>query len=304
MLARLSRILPLYYAALLSAVVIEWLIAGDRPSCWPHGLNRRGLLAQLFVVQNLVETYGSFAPSWSITNEMFYYAFYAAVVCAALRLGLRPTSLGISICIVLALVLDWLYFFEYRNGYVRSPGLLFGLGIIWFCGAMVAEHREWLQTSQAARRASAVWPAVLILAMAIWYSRRVHLQTVYLVTGMAFTLMLMRFVVTEPNEKQPDVGGRARALIRLFGLASYPTYLFHGPIVMLAATMMVRCSLACDWRLTWVILTSVGVGTGLLLGRVVEAPMMAWRAGLLNRFRDSRIGSARGASVSVLGMQQ
>ena len=42
-------------------------------------LGARGIawrsVAQLFVVQNLTQTYGSFAPSWSITNEMFYYVF-------------------------------------------------------------------------------------------------------------------------------------------------------------------------------------------------------------------------------------
>ena len=92
------------------------------------------LIAQLFIIQNLTWTYGSFAPSWSITNEMFYYLFYGVVVCVALRRGIRPTTLGMSLCLVLALILDWVYFFGYRTGYVRSPGLLFGLGIIWFQG--------------------------------------------------------------------------------------------------------------------------------------------------------------------------
>jgi len=304
LLARLSRIAPLYYLALLLAVVVERLVANARPSCWPQGVNVNGLIAQLFIIQNFAWTYGSFAPSWSITNEMFYYLFYGVVVCVALRFGIRPTSMGMSLCLVLALILDWVYFFEYRTGYVLSPGLLFGLGIIWFQGALVAEYREWLRHSQAARMASALWPLVLILAMAMWYSQGIHLQVVYLVLGVAFTLMLMRFVVTEPRRVKPTDRGRAGALIRLLGLASYPTYLFHGPIVMLTGSIILRWNLVSDWRLTWVILTSVGIGSGILLGHFAERPIMAWRAGYLKRLRQSHPAPAHGGVAPILGIQQ
>ena len=235
---------------------------------------------------------------------MFYYLFYGVVVCVALRFGIRPTSMGMSLCLVLALILDWVYFFEYRTGYVRSPGLLFGLGIIWFQGALVAEYSEWLRHSQAARMASALWPLVLILAMAMWYSQGIHLQVVYLVLGVAFTLMLMRFVVTEPRRVKPTDRGRAGALIRLLGLASYPTYLFHGPIVMLTGSIILRWNLVSDWRLTWVILTSVGIGSGILLGHFAERPIMAWRAGYLKRLRQSHPAPAHGGVAPILGIQQ
>ena len=283
LLARLSRILPLYYLALVLAVVIERLIATARPSCWPQGVNVNTLIAQLFIVQNLTSTYGSFAPSWSITNEMFYYLFYGVVVCVASWRGLRPTVLGMGLCLVLALVLDWVYFFVYRTGYVRSPGLLFGLGIIWFQGALVAEHRERLRGSRAARRVSALWPLVLLMAMALWYSQRIHLQVVYLVLGAAFTLMLMRFVVSEPAGGKPASRGPTGAIIHLLGLSSYPTYLFHGPIVMLTGSVILRWNLVGDWRVTWMILTGVGIGSGVLLGHFAERPIMAWRAEYLRR---------------------
>ena len=79
------------------------------------------------------------------------YVLYGAVVFAAVRRGIRPTTLGMSLCLVLALILDWVYFSGYRTGYVRSPGLLFGLGIIWF------QVRWWPNT--ACRFASRGWPA-------------------------------------------------------------------------------------------------------------------------------------------------
>lgn len=304
LLARLSRILPLYYLALMLAVVSERLMASARPSCWLQGVNINGLIAQLFIIQNLTWTYGSFAPSWSITNEMFYYLFYGVVVCVALRCGSRPVILGMSLCLVLALILDWVYFFGYRTGYVRSPGLLFGLGIIWFQGALVAEHREWLRSSQAAHMASALWPLVLIMAIAMWYSQSIHLQIVYLVLGAAFTLMLTRFVVTDPSGGKQTDPGSAGAIIHLLGLSSYPTYLFHGPIVMLAGSAILRWNLISDWRLTWMILTSVGIGSGILLGHFAERPIMAWRAGYLKRRHRLHLASSRRGTARILGTQQ
>jgi len=303
-LARLSRILPLYYLALMLAVVCEQLMASARPSCWPQGVNVNGLIAQLFIIQNLTWTYGSFAPSWSITNEMFYYLFYGAVVCVALRHGSRPTVLGISLCLVLALILDWAYFSGYRTGYVRSPGLLFGLGIIWFQGALVAEHRAWLHNSRMAYMTSALWPLVLIMAMAVWYSQSIHLQVVYLVLGAAFTLMLMRFVVTEPSGGKPANRGTTGAIIHLLGLSSYPTYLFHGPIVMLTGSAILRWSLVSDWRLTWMILTCVGIGSGLFLGHFAERPIMAWRAGYLKRRHQAYLAPTHSGAAPIFGIQQ
>lgn len=287
--ARLSRILPLYYAALASAVFFEWLMASARPDCWPNGLNLGTLGAQLLVVQNLSQTFGSFAPSWSITNEMCYYLFYGLIVFTALRWGVRPTMLGMTVCLALAIILEWVYFVHFRTDpVVRSAGLLFGLGTIWFQGAIVAEYREPIRASRAARLISGLWPLVLALAIALWYARAIHIQILYLILGAAFTLMLMRFAAVDPpGARTPDRGARS-ALIRAVGLASYPTYLFHGPLLMWLGSLMIRSGyVGHDWRLTWGVLTAVGITTGLILGRAAERPLMAWRAGLLRRLKDA-----------------
>jgi peptidoglycan/LPS O-acetylase OafA/YrhL len=305
LLARLSRILPLYYLALLAAVVSERLMGSVRPDCWPQGVNMSTFFAQLLVVQNLTQTYGSFAPSWSITNEMFYYLLYGGVVCLALKWGIRPTTLGMVLCIILAVALDWVYFRAVRTAYVRSPGLLFGLGIIWFQGAMVAEYRQLLRGSRLARAVSAWWIPVLIVAMGMWYSQSVHLQVVYMALGMAFTLMLVRFVALEPEAQSVPDRGHFGALIRTLGLASYPTYLFHGPIVMFTGSAILRWQLVSDWRVTWLILCSVGIGSGVLLGQLAERPFMAWRAGYLKRIKEiSRHPVREGGATPILGLPQ
>src|ERR1700677_111502 len=113
---RLSRILPLYYLALLWAMIVEWLIAGARPPCWSNGINGNVLIAQVFIVQNLTQTFGSYAPSWSITNEMFYYLFYGFLVYIAVKRGIRAPTLGMLICLTVAVPLNVVYF-----GWNRSP---------------------------------------------------------------------------------------------------------------------------------------------------------------------------------------
>ena len=83
LIARLTRILPLYYLGLILAVAVEWTIADARPITWPHGVEGQVLVGQLVLIQNVTETFGSFAPSWSITNEAFYYVLYGLLACLA-----------------------------------------------------------------------------------------------------------------------------------------------------------------------------------------------------------------------------
>ncbi|WP_165246671.1 acyltransferase family protein [Paludisphaera soli] len=302
LIARLSRILPLYYVALASAVVFERLMVPARPSTWPNGLDSATLVAQLFVVQNFQQTFGSFAPSWSITNEMFYYVFFGAIVCLGLRLRVRPASLGMAACLGLAVLLEGAYFGWFRTDpVVRSLGLLFGLGTIWFQGALVAVHRESLRNSPTARRLSACWPLVLLLAVALWYNHAVHLQFLYIVLGAAFTMMLARFVAVDPPDARPPDRGRVGAAIRALGLSSYPTYLFHGPFIMWLGSVMTRAGwLADDWRVTWLVLSAAGIGSGLILGFVAERPLMTWRAGMLKKLKATERADA--APSPILGM--
>jgi peptidoglycan/LPS O-acetylase OafA/YrhL len=138
----------------------------------------------------------------------------------------------------------------------------------------------------------------------MWYLQSVHLQVVYLVLGAAFTLMLTRFVVTDRSGGEATDRGSLGAAIHLLGLSSYPTYLFHGPIVMLVGSTILRWNLVSDWRVTWLILTCVGIGSGILLGHFAERPIMAWRAGYLARRHRLLPGSSRHGAAPVLGIQQ
>ena len=48
------------------------------------------------MIQNLTQTFGSYAPSWSITNEVFYYVFFGLLTFAVARRSRWPATIGMG----------------------------------------------------------------------------------------------------------------------------------------------------------------------------------------------------------------
>jgi peptidoglycan/LPS O-acetylase OafA/YrhL len=291
LVARMTRILPLYYLALLFTVLVEWWIASDRPGNWPNGLSYHVLACQVLLIQNLTETYGSFASSWSITNEAFYYVMYGLLVVWALRRGRRPIAAGMAICLGVGGVAYLVYRLEQKSSALASISSLFGLGIIWFFGALVAAHRDRVARDARLQLLARTWPIILAASIALRCTYLVKTEFVMVGSGLAFTLMLVRFLGADrARAGRAGAGGLGpptRAIISGLGLASYPMYLFHGPVMMAVGSFMIRLPIVLDWRWTWIVLASSGIASGLIGGYLVEAPIMSWRAGLLRRVNSA-----------------
>jgi peptidoglycan/LPS O-acetylase OafA/YrhL len=290
LIARLTRIVPLYYIALLFTLMVEWWIAMDRPPCWPNGLNGGVLGCQLLLIQNFTQTFGSFAPSWSITNEVFYYIFYGLLASILVSRTSRLATIGMGVCMAAGISMQLIYRLGHRSSLILGTGLLFGLGINWFLGALVAERSEPLGRDRRIQSIARFWPLIVTAAVALWCSQHVHLEYVYLSTGFAFTFMLVRFLGDDLRQGAPGEGLSVgqRSVVTLLGLSSYPTYLFHGPILMLVGWANLRWNLNGDWRMIWAVATVVAVACGVALGYFAERPILAWRTGLLKRLKDSR----------------
>lgn len=304
MIARLTRILPLYYAALLFTIAVEALIADARPPLLTKGLNPLVLLSQVFVLQNLTQTYGSFGASWSITNELFYYLFYGVLASLAVRRRGRPAWVGMAVCLAVATLMQALYATVAHSPYVLSLGLLFGLGINWFLGALVASHAAELVRFRAVRVVSRAW---LPLLAAVIYAREEGImpnQALFLLSGLAFALMLVRFHAASSMKPRVALPPRVASVVHVLGLASYPTYLFHTQIQMLLGSAILRWGLISDCRVTWLVLVGVGIVSGVVLGLVVERPLMTWRAGLLKRLKSTRLAPPRRVPSPALGIQR
>jgi peptidoglycan/LPS O-acetylase OafA/YrhL len=287
-IARLTRILPLYYVALAFAVAVEFLVQAHRPPLWRKGIEPGVLLDQVFLLQGFGERYGSFAPSWSITNEFVYYLMFGllAAATAAARTAARPSVVGLFATLGLAVGCVGLGRAGLDSEAATRASMVFGLGSIWFLGAIVADRADRLPGLRAARWASACWPLLLVAAMVLWHGQWTSQRVVYLTSGVAFTLLLMRMVIQEhdagPAPKRPP-----RSFVQALGLASYPTYLLHGPVLQGVGAAFHAAGARPSWRLYWPLATTLSIGLGWGVGLWIERPFLAWRAGLLARLKRS-----------------
>jgi len=305
MIARLTRILPLYYLALLFTVVLELIIAGNRAPIWGNGLRSPVLFSQILVIQNFTQTYGSFAQSWSITNEAFYYILFGLLAAVLARSSLRPAILGMVLCLGFGITMQVAYRSGFRSPVIRSTGLLFGLGANWFLGALVAQYRNSLVRVPAVRLAARFWTLILALTMGLWFSQLISLEVAYLSSGVAFTLMLVRFLAQDAD-RGPAQRSRPAQFTTLIGLASYPTYLFHAQILLIMGSAILRWNPSVPWWLVWLGTTAITITLGMALGHLVEQPIMAWRAGLLKRLEAAAQPSQvrTGVTSPSWGVQQ
>jgi peptidoglycan/LPS O-acetylase OafA/YrhL len=297
-IARLTRILPLYYAALLFAVVVESLVGAHRPPLWRSGITGAAVLDQTLLIQGFTRTFGSFSASWSITNECVYYLLFGLLAAATARSRVRPAVVGLFVTIGLAVGCLVLGRMGLNSPALPRASMLFGLGTIWFLGAIVADYATRLPLAPIVRRAAACWPLVLGLGMVMWYSQRVPQRTVYLTSGLAFTLMLVRFIVQD-HDAGPAPKRRPRPYTEAFGLASYPTYLFHGPILQALGATFDAAGLQAAWWLFWPLATLLSVGCGWGVGLLIERPFIAWRAGVLERLKTPTPAAREPAPTSV-----
>ena len=295
--ARCTRIMPLYYLGLLFALGVEYLVAPIRPAYYPDGLDGVGFGAQLFFVQRLARTFGAFAPSWTITNELFYYLFFGLLALVPTRSRARPAWIGLACCVVMGGLLVGLHRAGYRHALVLRLGLLFGLGINWFLGALVAVHGPRLMRERSLRTLARLWPVGFAVAIALRAADRPEL-VIDLLLGVTFAGLLLRLIARD-QAVQARGGASTSApwvttVAEFVGLASYPTYLFHGPILLAWAAVIQESGLRVDWRLTWLVLVISGISAGCTLGWWLERPIMAWRAGLLARWKQGgRVAASR-----------
>jgi peptidoglycan/LPS O-acetylase OafA/YrhL len=280
--ARASRLLPLYYLALAFAVAVEYGIAPARPANWPNGLSGRALL-----IQNFTQTFGAFAPSWSITNEAFYYAFYGVLVLALAGSRLRPERIGLGVCVIVGWALYLVYRFVLKVPAIGATSMLFALGTHWFLGAIIAAHRTFLAGNRLIQAGARAWPLVLGAAIGMKALDLARFEVVLISSGVAFALMLIRFLGQDARAgaagTAPETQPVARSICAALGLASYPTYLFHGPVIMLVGSILIRLGSPVDWSWIVVLMSAAGIGGGIAGGYLLEAPIMAWRSTWLKR---------------------
>ena len=202
------------------------LIAATRAPVWSNGLSRSVLLDQVLVVQNFTQTYGSFAPSWSITNELVYYVMFGLLAAFLARTRVRPATLGMVVCIAVGAVTHF---------YIEAV-------IVPRRFSALACSLAWDSTGFWVHWWPFMWigwcgcPSFACLAIlgpfagthhAPLVSQRVHLEFIYLGAGIAFTLLLVRFLVVDARAARSLAG--SLPVCRLFSASRViPRICFTG----------------------------------------------------------------------------
>jgi peptidoglycan/LPS O-acetylase OafA/YrhL len=259
------------------------------------------------MIQNFTQTFGSFAPSWSITNEVAYYILFGLLAAACGPLRVRPTIVGMGLCVAVGLGLQIVYRSGFHHPAVLGTGLLFGLGSLWFLGALTAEAKSGFRGSPRLRAVARAWPLALGLSIGSWCCQRVHQEFVFLCAGGAFTLMLIHFIGQEAQgrDRAPNQPRReSRPLIAFLGLTSYPTYLFHGPLLLAFGALLQESRVATPWWGVWPAASAFAIACCAPLAFLLERPLMAWRAGVQKRLKAEAAPRAAGSPSPILGIQQ
>lgn len=297
--ARATRILPLYYLGLAFAVVVEWgLPEGLRPHVWYNNVNAGAVGCQVLMVQNLTMNFGSFSSTWSITNEVAYYLIFGLLAAACVPLGKKPAVVGMVLCVAVGMMLQAIYRLGVRDTAVLKIGLLFGLGAVWHLGALVAVYSSSLAASPRLTRAARLWPAMLLATMLAYGSHRFHQEFIFVSAGITFALMMVRFIDLEQKRTDAAAGGRAtRWFPEALGLASYPVYLFHGPILLMFGAAVKYLGASPTWWAAWFLSAATATALCMPMGGLLERPTLAWRAGVLRRLSAAPAKPARPATA-------
>jgi peptidoglycan/LPS O-acetylase OafA/YrhL len=137
----------------------------------------------------------------------------------------------------------------------------------------------------------------------MWCSQRAHQEFVFLTAGGAFALMMIRFIALDSCNPAP-LRRAPRRHTEFLGMTSYPTYLFHGPLLLAFGAAVHASGIATPWWGIWPTATLFSIACCAPLGLLLERPTMAWRAGLLKRLKARSAPRAAVSSPPILGIQQ
>jgi len=286
--ARITRIYPLLLLGLALAVVVWWFtdhLPGAAPLPW------RQLVASLFSLQILTNTFPAFDPSWSLSNEVIYYIVWPLVLVsfprrldAAFRFALVASLGSAAVIGVCWKVLHRLEASTVMNG-LWSVSILFP---VWLCGAWLAGN--WRRAAACITPRRWMWAVVLCLVSEIILAIVKHTEPPQSAIDLVGLTSIPGLVLLMAGARHARLAAypRLKPLARWLGQFSYPCYVLHMPL--LAALHH------------WLIprLPAQGTGSPLLVSLMLLLPVVAvlavvgpwlerramnWRAAFLERLR-------------------
>lgn len=283
--ARVTRIYPLFLLGLALAVAGWWITGGHagRVPSFPWA----SFLASLVMLQLFTQPFPSFAPSWSLTNEMAYYLVWP--------LGLKLTGgsskravllLGAgTLAVTAALVAIWKVMQGGRDDSLLIPCWgISALFVIWLAGAWLgtewARFRDW--TGRHAWLVSWVWLALVWGLVAVLQFRQGPAALLMVASYLAIPGFMI--LIAGGHGARLDASARMQRLAAWLGLLSYPCYILHKPLMWMTDTLLVPAlphGLSASPVLRIVVLILPPLLAVSLIGPLLERRVMAWRRRVL-----------------------
>jgi peptidoglycan/LPS O-acetylase OafA/YrhL len=295
---RARRLGPAYVLALFLSLVpfgITLAVRGQHVPLWHVGV---ALLSHLALLHNLVPALAEYlnGPMWSIALECQIYVVFALLLVPVWRRFGPWAQLAVALFIGLVPQLVFHGALAYTAPWLLG---LFGMGVVaahlTARGVSTARGLRWV----ALAAGIAAVPAVLMAGDAaadgsLWPSD--------LVVGAAVALLF----VTAGGAAAP-LTARLLSLRPIVGLGtfSYSLYLIHGPLVLLAAALLLRVHAGATLSaVAYAALIPLVVGLAYAFYRVAERPFLSpeFRAALdLAPDRTERMNEVSGTAAIVTG---
>jgi peptidoglycan/LPS O-acetylase OafA/YrhL len=288
--ARFARVYPLYLFAMLFAVprlVRDVLVsrAGASP------IDSHTLVGA--VVSSLSMTQAWFGqyvcvwncPSWSVSDEAFFYALFPLVVPLTARprgrlliLAAAVSGMGIAAWGQLSASAPALVAAagaSSLNPIMRLPEFLVG---VWLGGVYVARDRPF----KLARVLAAI-ASVAIVALATWSGLHPDFGASYVESVPLFALLILA-VASTPG---PERGVLAARPLVLLGEASYALYMLHGPLHGYVLAAFNRIAPAASAWTVFGVYTIASLALAIASYHWLERPARSW---IRARFGGAPVG--------------
>ncbi|WP_454064877.1 acyltransferase family protein [Candidatus Nitrospira salsa] len=280
--ARFTRLAPLYYTVIFITIIFELIMFQSeyRPAYWTKYISFEGVITQVFFLQGaglLTAAFGSFASSYTITHEVFYYIYWGIF---RRQIQLARGSISMPQATLLSAVIFYVgYLLLTNTAYPLS--LIFYYGLPWLIGVLVYQHYHSLVNQTMVRNICSVWPLFLILILSGYAFGWVTQKFWFLILAIIFSMMII-----QANEKT-SCYSRLGNLPRFLGYLSYPLFLVHGPIAMFIAFVINHAQWRLEFHFLFFILISSAVAGATLVVYSIEKPWLIfrsrWLSGRFNR---------------------
>lgn len=261
---RIVRIVPTYYLAILTSVVLLWGISDTPGVRLPPA---EDLWMFLFFLQNYSsETLLTLdAPTWTLAVQAAFYLVFPLFLIFGSIMGRRAWVFPLLL-VAFGAFFNWIAF---RNGWGPMARLSLFAMLPYLALGMAIAHLPALKTRKAA-----TWMilggALLAVSNSVWHATAVGdwALGVFRDTPGAIGYALIIFACA-----QPVVGASTKLkFAESFGRWSYGVFLFHLPLLLFAKGNGLMPSSAL---LTWVLLVLVSAAVGAGTWRFIEKPLLA-----------------------------